>query len=73
MAHGRLVLLAHLSLWLRLCSGYAILITYSPSSIVCPLNDYFSVSSGPNFFKLHVEPSMEGGLKIYANGHSPLT
>ena len=27
---------------------------------------------GPVFFKLHVEPSVEGGLKICTNGHSLL-
>ena len=26
----------------------------------------------PNFFMLHVEPSIKEGLKIYTNGHSPL-
>ena len=29
----------------------------------------FSVTTGPIFFKLHVEPSVGGGLKIYINGH----
>ena len=40
-----------------------------PSST--PLNN-FSETLGPVFFKLHVEPSVKGGLKIYTNGHSPL-
>ena len=38
-----------------------------------PLNDFSSETPGPVFFKLHVKPSVKGGLKIYTNGHSPLT
>ena len=34
-----------------------------------PLNG-FSEIPGPNFFKLHMEPSVKGGLKICTNGHS---
>ena len=36
-----------------------------------PLTD-FSETPGPIFFKLHVEPSVKGRLKIYKNGHSLL-
>ena len=31
-----------------------------------------SVTPWPIFFKLHVEPSFQGGLKIYTNGHGLL-
>ena len=34
-----------------------------------PLNDFSYETSGPLFFKLHVEPSDKGGVKIYTNGH----
>ena len=37
-----------------------------------PLNDFSSETPGPIFFKLHVEPSVKGGLKICSNGHRPL-
>ena len=36
-----------------------------------PLN-FSSETPGPIFFKLHVNPSVEGGLKICTNGHGPL-
>ena len=36
-----------------------------------PLN-IFSEAPGPIFFKLHMEPSVKGMLKIYTNGHGPL-
>ena len=29
-------------------------------------------NSHKGFFKLHVEPSVKGGFKIYTNGHGPL-
>ena len=51
------------------------MVTCRPSSSVrrpSPLNDFSSVTAGPIFFKLHVESSVEGGLKIYTNGHAPL-
>ena len=35
-----------------------------------PLNDFFSEIPGPNFFKLHVEPCVKGGLKFCQNGQS---
>ena len=35
------------------------------------LNDVSSETAEPNFFKLHVEPHVKGGLKIYTNGHGP--
>ena len=34
-----------------------------------PLNDFSSETAGPIFFKLHVESSVKGGLKICTNGH----
>ena len=37
-----------------------------------PLNDFSSVTPGPIFFKLHVEPSVKEGLKICSDGHGPL-
>ena len=37
-----------------------------------PLNDFSSVTPGPIFFKLHVELSVKGELKICSNGHGPL-
>ena len=44
-------------------------------SVIClsvcpstPLNN-FSETLGPIFFKLHVEHSVKGGLKICSNGH----
>ena len=54
-------------------SGWAFVITCRPSfvhhlSIICPsthLNDYSSETPGPIFFKVHVEPSVKRGLKIY--------
>ena len=36
-----------------------------------PLNDFSSEIPGPNFFKLHVEPCVKGGLEICTNGHGP--
>ena len=51
--------------------------TCRPSSVVVrpssPLNDFSSETPGPIFFKLHVEPSVQGRLKICSNGHGPLT
>ena len=35
-------------------------------------NDFSSETPGPIFFKLHMEPSVKGGLKICTNGHGPL-
>ena len=43
-----------------------------PSSVRRPFrlsNDFSSETSGPIFIKLHVEPSVKRGLKIYTNGH----
>ena len=37
------------------------------------LNDFYSETPWPIFFKLDVEPSVKGGLKICTNGHGPLT
>ena len=37
-----------------------------------PLNNFFSETPGPIFFKLNVEPSVNGGLKICTNGHGLL-
>ena len=41
-----------------------------------PLNGFFSnpppPPPGPIFIKFHMEPSVNGGLKIYTNGHGPL-
>ena len=37
-----------------------------------PSNKFSSETPGPIFFKLHVEPSVKGGLKICTNGHGPL-
>ena len=37
-----------------------------------PLNDFSSEPPGPIFFKLHVKPSIKGGLKICSNGHGSL-
>ena len=48
---------------------------HSPS-VVClstPLNDFSSENPGSIFFKLHVEPSVKGGLRICTNGHHPLS
>ena len=36
------------------------------------LNDFSSETPGPNFFNLHVEPSVKGGLNSFTNGHSLL-
>ena len=36
------------------------------------LNDFSSETPGIIFFKLHVEPSVKGVLKICTNGNSPL-
>ena len=38
-----------------------------------PLNDFSSEMPGLIFFKLHVELSVKGELKIYSNGHGSLT
>ena len=38
-----------------------------------PLNDFSSETHGPVFFKLHVVPSVKGGLKIYTNCHGLLS
>ena len=42
-----------------------------PSSVrpFTSLNDFSSVTPWPILFKLHVEPCVKGGLKIYTNGH----
>ena len=50
------------------------MITCHPSIVhlSTPLNDFSSVTPGPIFFKLYVEPCVKGGLKIYTNGHGPL-
>ena len=48
-----------------------IVITCRQSSFT-PLNDFSSETPGPIFSKLHVEPSVKGGVKIYTNGHGPL-
>ena len=37
-----------------------------------PLNDFFSETPGPIFFKFRMEPFVNGGLKIYTNGRGPL-
>ena len=37
-----------------------------------PLNDFSSETPGPIFFKLHMELSLKGILKICSNGHGPL-
>ena len=37
-----------------------------------PLNDLSSLTPGPIFFKLQVEPRVKGGLKFFTNGHGPL-
>ena len=37
-----------------------------------PLNDFFSETPGPIFFKFHMKPSVNGILKIYTNGHGLL-
>ena len=34
--------------------------------------EHLSVTSGPIFFKLYVEPSIKGELKICSNGHGLL-
>ena len=36
------------------------------------LNVFFSETAWPFFFKLHVEPCVKWGWKIYENGHGPL-
>ena len=44
-------------------------------SVVRPsttLNDFFSVTPGSIFFRLHVEPYVKGGLKICTNGQGLL-
>ena len=44
-------------------------------SVVRPsthLNDFSSEPPRPNFFKLHVESSVERGLKICSDGHGPI-
>ena len=56
------------------------LLDHLQSVILCPLsvhpcpslNDYSSETPGPIFFKLHVEPSVKGGLKICTNGYDLL-
>ena len=59
------------------CTSYVSYCDHS-SSVVRPsvrpsthLNDFSSETPGPNFFKLNVEPSGKGGLKICTNGHGP--
>ena len=48
-----------------------------PSSVLPPvlpithLNDFYSETPGPNFFKPYVESCVKGELKIYTNGHGP--
>ena len=51
------------------------MITCRPSPICppsIPLNDFFSVIPGPIFFRVHVEPSVKGGFKIYTNDYGTL-
>ena len=40
----------------------------SVHTFTAALSDFSSVTPGPIFFKLHVEPSVKGGLKICSNG-----
>ena len=69
-----LLILAHLSL------GSVSYFDHLPSvvcrpSVVRPqtlLNEFSSETPGQTFFKLHVETSVKGGLKICTNGHGLL-
>ena len=49
---------------------WSLAVCLPPSST--PLNHFSSENPGQIFFRLHVEPSVEGGLKICTNGHSLL-
>ena len=48
------------------------LLTVRPLSFT-PLNNLSSETPGSSFFKLHVEPSDKGDLKICTNGQGPLS
>ena len=52
------------------------MITFRPSSSVrrpsAPFNDFSSETPSPIFFKLHVEPSVKGGLEICTTSYGPL-
>ena len=72
--------LAHPSRKLRMsyCDhSWSVVSPHRCLSLVCslsaPLNDFSSEVPGPIFFKLHVEPSVKGGLKIYINGQGMIT
>ena len=58
---------------LNKASGWVFMILAIRPSVrpFTPLNDFYQ-TPGPNFFKLHVAPSVKGGLKICTNGHGPL-
>ena len=51
------------------CCDHLLSIVHHPST---PLLDLPSEIRGPIFFKPHVAPSVEGGLKFGTNGHDPL-
>ena len=63
-----LFFLAHLSQRLRMsyCDD-----SQSVIHLPTPLNKVSEIP-GPIFFKFHMEPSVNGGLKIYTNAHGPL-
>ena len=60
--------LAHLSQRLRMsyCDHLPSIVRLSTT-----LNDFSSETPVPIFFKVHVDPSVKGGLKICTNGHGP--
>ena len=63
------VFLAHLSQRLRMSYFDHSSSIVHPST---PLNNFSSETPGPVFFKLPLESSVNGVLKVYTNGFSPL-
>ena len=54
------------------CDNLPSIFCQSIHHLSSPSNNFSSETRGPIFFKFNVEPSVEGGLKIYKNGHSQL-
>ena len=59
--------LAHLSRRMSYCDHSSSVVR--PST---PLNNFSAETPGPIFFKFLLDPSVNGGLKIYTNGIGPL-
>ena len=55
---------AYYEMSLFICFFFLAHLSHSSVRLFTPLNDLSSETPGPNFFKVHVEPYVKGGLKI---------